>query len=151
MSFLHRQMRAYASFHRDPINKATHAVGIPTIVLSVLVTVAIWAGGRALAILLVLYLVPILVMEPLVGAVLAVALSALAGAAMAIAAGHLGDPGRVASTAFVGGWALQFVGHLFEGRKPAFLENLGQLLVAPPFMAHELCVVLGLAEPLEPL
>lgn len=151
MSLLERQMRVYAAFHRDPINKLTHAVGVPTIVFALLLGVACLGGGRVLAALLVLYLLPILLMEPLVGAVLAVLMAGLAGAAMAGAAGHLGDPARVGAQAFVGGWALQFVGHVFEGKRPAFLTNLAQLLVAPPFMVRELLAALGLAKPLAPL
>lgn len=112
-------MRAYAAFHRDPINKATHALGVPSIVFSVLLAVACLAGGRAVAALVVLYLLPILVMDPLVGAVLGLVLAALSGLAMAGAAGHLGDPGRVGLQAFAGGWALQLVGHVFEGKRPA--------------------------------
>src|SRR5207249_7012594 len=32
---------------------------------------------------------------------------------------------------FVGGWILQLVGHVFEGRKPALTDNLFQIFVAP--------------------
>jgi uncharacterized membrane protein YGL010W len=34
---------------------------------------------------------------------------------------------------FVGGWILQLVGHVFEGRKPALVDNLFQIFVAPIF------------------
>src|ERR1041385_7626144 len=32
---------------------------------------------------------------------------------------------------FVGGWILQLVGHVFEGRKPALADNLFQIFIAP--------------------
>ena len=38
---------------------------------------------------------------------------------------------------FVGGWILQLVGHVFEGRKPALADNLFQIFVAPIFLAAE--------------
>ena len=44
-----RQLGAYASVHRDWRNKATHFVGIPVIVFSLLLILSLWpfeAGGR---------------------------------------------------------------------------------------------------------
>ena len=45
---------------------------------------------------------------------------------------------------FVGGWAFQLVGHGFEGRKPALLDNLVQIFVAPVFLMSEIWFALGL-------
>ena len=45
---------------------------------------------------------------------------------------------------FVGGWILQLVGHVFEGRKPALADNLFQIFVAPIFLAAEVFFALGL-------
>jgi uncharacterized membrane protein YGL010W len=44
---------------------------------------------------------------------------------------------------FVGGWTLQFVGHLFEGRRPAFFDNVLQVFVAPIFLMAEVFFALG--------
>ena len=44
---------------------------------------------------------------------------------------------------FVGGWILQLVGHVFEGRRPALADNLFQIFVAPIFLAAELFFALG--------
>jgi uncharacterized membrane protein YGL010W len=44
---------------------------------------------------------------------------------------------------FVGGWILQLVGHVFEGRKPALTDNLFQVFVAPIFLCAELFFALG--------
>ena len=44
---------------------------------------------------------------------------------------------------FVGGWALQLWGHMFEGRKPALVDNLFQIFVAPIFLAAEAFFALG--------
>jgi uncharacterized membrane protein YGL010W len=38
---------------------------------------------------------------------------------------------------FVVGWAFQFVGHYFEGKKPAFVDDLVGLLVGPLFLVAE--------------
>jgi uncharacterized membrane protein YGL010W len=44
---------------------------------------------------------------------------------------------------FVGGWALQLWGHVYEGRKPALVDNLFQVFVAPIFLAAEVFFALG--------
>ena len=38
---------------------------------------------------------------------------------------------RVALAMFVGGWILQFIGHAFEGKAPAFFSDARYLLVGP--------------------
>jgi uncharacterized membrane protein YGL010W len=44
---------------------------------------------------------------------------------------------------FVAGWALQLWGHVYEGRKPALVDNLFQIFVAPIFLAAEVFFALG--------
>jgi uncharacterized membrane protein YGL010W len=44
---------------------------------------------------------------------------------------------------FVGGWALQLVGHMFEGRKPALVDNLVGIFIAPLFLVAEVFFALG--------
>ncbi len=65
--------------------------------------------------------------------------------------GH-GDRGPAAAAVgrrrrglFVGGWALQLVGHAFEGKKPAFLDDLRGLLDGPLFLVAEVAFALGLS------
>jgi uncharacterized membrane protein YGL010W len=50
---------------------------------------------------------------------------------------------------FVIGWVFQFVGHYFEGRKPAFVDDLSGLLIGPLFVAAEAAFALGLRRPLQ--
>ena len=45
---------------------------------------------------------------------------------------------------FVVGWVVQFLGHYYEGRKPAFADDLVGLLVGPMFVVLELGVMAGL-------
>jgi uncharacterized membrane protein YGL010W len=45
---------------------------------------------------------------------------------------------------FVGGWILQFVGHHFEGKKPAFVDDIMGLAIGPLFVVAELGFELGL-------
>ena len=45
---------------------------------------------------------------------------------------------------FVLGWVIQFVGHVFEGRKPAFVDDLIGLVIGPLFVVAEVGFALGL-------
>jgi uncharacterized membrane protein YGL010W len=45
---------------------------------------------------------------------------------------------------FIGGWMLQLVGHVFEGRRPALVDNLFQsIFIAPLFLCAEAFFALG--------
>ncbi|HAT8248991.1 TPA: DUF962 domain-containing protein, partial [Legionella pneumophila] len=45
---------------------------------------------------------------------------------------------------FVVGWGLQFYGHFIEGKKPAFMVNFTQALIAPLYLTAELFFMAGL-------
>ena len=47
---------------------------------------------------------------------------------------------------FVGGWALQLWGHVYEGRRPALMSNLFQALIGPMFLVAETAFALGLRD-----
>jgi uncharacterized membrane protein YGL010W len=87
----HDYMRAYATDHTHPINRATHMIGIPLIVASL----------------------------PVIPANLPVGLGM-----------------------FAAGWAFQFAGHFFEGKKPSFTKDLRYLLVGPVWITVEWVEVL---------
>src|SRR5688572_24169806 len=44
---------------------------------------------------------------------------------------------------FAVGWAIQFLGHKYEGVKPAFFDDVKQLLIGPIFVCAEGCFLLG--------
>jgi len=45
---------------------------------------------------------------------------------------------------FVAAWAGQFIGHVIEGRKPAFVDDLRSFLVAPAWLVSDVYRRLGL-------
>jgi uncharacterized membrane protein YGL010W len=49
---------------------------------------------------------------------------------------------------FLGGWAVQLVGHAFEGRRPALADNLLQVFNAPLFLTAEVLWLLGFRQDL---
>ncbi|MBM3567152.1 MAG: DUF962 domain-containing protein [Alphaproteobacteria bacterium] len=144
MTSLQEQMAMYAAYHRDLRNRATHFVGIPTIVFSLLLAFALVRlpiGGfdASLGMLVTLAL---MIYYYLLDRTLAVIATVIFGA-MVVAAERL-VTGWSATEAwtwfallFVGGWILQLVGHVFEGRKPALVDNLFQIFVAPLFLIAE--------------
>jgi len=60
-------------------------------------------------------------------------------------AGALGPSSTVVAfgVLFVGGWALQFLGHHYEGKRPALLDNIFQGFVGPMFLVAESLVASG--------
>ena len=50
---------------------------------------------------------------------------------------------------FVIGWVIQFVGHHYEGRKPAFVDDVSGLIVGPLFVVAEVAFLLGMRHELK--
>jgi uncharacterized membrane protein YGL010W len=44
------------------------------------------------------------------------------------------------------GWLIQFIGHYFEGKKPAFVDDVVGLLVGPMFVVGEVLMWAGLLQ-----
>lgn len=145
-----RQLTNYREYHRDHRNVLTHAVGIPMIVLAITTLLArpVWmTGGVAITpaiVAAVLAAVFYLRLDLLTGLLMTMLL------ALFVAMGHL--IAHVSVMAWLGGgiglfvvgWIFQLVGHRFEGRKPAFLDDLRSFLVGPLFVVVEGLFALGL-------
>lgn len=150
MKSIAEQMSFYEAYHKHALNKATHFIGIPVIVFSILIPLSwlklpmghlslngamvlaavvlgyYFALDTALALGMTLFLVPTLLLAHGV-------------AQWPFAAGLI-----CALGCFTGGWIVQFIGHaVFEKRKPAFTDNLFQLVIGPIFMCAELYYLLG--------
>jgi uncharacterized membrane protein YGL010W len=140
----------YARYHRDPRNIATHYVGIPLIVLGVAVLLArlqTAVAGLPLSVDVVVWALATLWYLRLGLWSVTVTTSVVIAGLVALA-----HPFGTASTtawlavglgSFVVGWALQFVGHFWEGRKPAFVDDIRGLLVGPMFVVAEVWFNLG--------
>jgi len=145
----------YAEYHRDRRNIATHLVGVPMIVFAVGVLLARPAfelGGLVLSPAWLLFAVTAAWYLTRGDLVIGAAVSALVGVLVALAQGVAhGSTERWLAWgvgAFVVGWVIQFVGHYYEGRKPAFVDDLAGLLVGPMFITAEVVFALGLCQPL---
>lgn len=149
-------MVQYAHYHRDRRNIATHLVGVPLIFMSigVLLLGPSWSvSGQTLTLAWAMWALTSVWYLTRGNALLGLATSLVNG--LLIAAAHQVPPlaqslglavWPVGLAIFVVGWAFQFVGHYFEGRKPAFVDDLVGLLVGPMFVVGELLMSLGLMQ-----
>ena len=149
MKTLEDQMAFYAAYHQDARNKATHFIGVPVIVLALFIPLAwlrIDLGGVPVTAAMVLagvVLAYYFMLDFALGAAMLVMNAALLWAGHAIAGLGALQGWIWFGVLFVGGWILQLVGHVFEGRKPALADNLFQIFVAPIFLCAELFFALG--------
>jgi uncharacterized membrane protein YGL010W len=149
MKTIEQQMASYAAYHQDARNKATHFIGVPVIVLSLFIPLA-WLrldlGGVAISAAM-LFAAAVLVYYFMLDVPLALAMllifAGLAWLGAAIAALGTGLGWGWFAVLFLGGWCLQLIGHVYEGRRPALTENLLQIFVAPIFLAAEVFFALG--------
>ena len=149
MQTLEQQMGFYAAYHQDARNKATHFVGVPMIVFGLFIALG-WArvevGGLALSAAMLLAAV-VLVWYFLLDVPLALAMlmlnAGLLYLAALVSAQPIGTGLAWFAVFFVGGWVIQLIGHVYEGRKPALVDNLFQIFVAPIFLAAEVFFALG--------
>ena len=156
MKTLEDQLSQYATYHRDRRNIATHLVGIPMIVLAVATLLArpvvAEAGGMALSPATAVTLAVVLYylrLDLRFGAAMAVLLALSLWFAQACAAAPTAVWLTTGIGLFVLGWIIQFVGHAFEGRKPAFVDDIVGLVIGPLFVVAELAFLAGLRRGLQ--
>ena len=122
-------MAKYAAYHRDKRNIATHFVGIPMIVFGVgglLARPSVEVGGWPVTPAGVVWALTALWYLTRGNLMLGLAVS-LVNLALILAAVPLGQLDTLAwlgwsLAAFVVGWAIQFVGHYYEGRKLSLIH-----------------------------
>ncbi|PAU66448.1 hypothetical protein BZL41_01455 [Pseudomonas sp. PIC25] len=152
MKTLIDHLAQYAAYHRDRRNIATHFVGIPMIVVAVAVLLSrpgfdlagFWLSPAAVVALAAAVFYVRLDLRFGVVMTLLLLLSLWAGQVLAAQTTLVWLSGGLAL--FVVGWIIQFVGHYYEGRKPAFVDDLVGLIVGPLFVVAELGFLLGLRD-----
>lgn len=149
-------MVQYAHYHRDRRNIATHLVGIPLIFMAVgvLLLGPSWSvAGLTVTLAWIMWALTSLWYLSRGDVLLGVATSVVNG--LLVAAAHEVPPlahgiglavWQAGLGLFVIGWVFQFIGHYFEGRKPAFVDDLVGLLVGPMFVVGEVLMAVGLLQ-----
>ena len=148
-------MVQYAAYHRDKRNIVTHFIGIPMIVFSIgvlLARPAFEVGGIVLTPVWILWALATAWYLTLGNLVLGSAVSVVNGVliylAWPLASGSVASWLGWGVGTFVVGWVIQFIGHYYEGRKPAFVDDLLGLLTGPMFVTAEALFALGWGKPL---
>lgn len=155
MKNLQQQLGQYGLYHRSKRNVLTHFFGIPLIVFAVICLLArisiplsgfILNGAQLAVFFIVVYYLMLSVSLGLIMAILLVLISVIA---VPVAQLPFSYWLMISMAIFVFGWLLQFIGHYYEGKKPAFVDDIVGLLVGPLFIMAELGFKLGLRKPLQ--
>ena len=150
MKTLLDQLSNYADYHRSERNITTHLIGVPMIVLALMVLLSrpTWVVNE-LALSPAVFIVVVLLLYYLrLHIAMGLIMSALLVSGLFLSAwvATLDDAIWLASGVggFLLGWVIQFVGHYFEGRKPAFFDDVMGLAIGPLFVVAEVLFKLGL-------
>jgi uncharacterized membrane protein YGL010W len=152
-----QQLSKYASYHRDKRNILTHFIGVPMIVLAVVVFLsrpALSFQGFPLplsAALVAAFITTIyyVALDVALGLVMALVFAIFLMFGAAAAASSTSNWLLTGAGFFIIGWIIQFVGHYYEGKKPAFVDDVMGLLIGPLFVAAELAFMLGMRKDLQ--
>ena len=150
MKSLAEQMSVYQRYHRKPITKLTHFIGVPMIVFAIIgvfnwLVIPLPSQHLPLTwvLIIVLTLYYALLNWRLALGMLAIFMI-LEGFAISVIHTHTSlDALAFFVIFFVGGWIIQFIGHAFEGKKLALFDNLFQIFIAPTFLLTEACFLFG--------
>lgn len=155
MKTLTDHLTQYAAYHRDQRNIITHFIGIPLIVVAVAILLSrpnlmingLWVSpAMAVAIVAALFY---LKLDRALGACMALLLALCVWLGMYCAQLSTGAWLGWGIGSFIVGWIIQFIGHYYEGRKPAFLDDIMGLAIGPLFVVAELAFLCGLRKPLQ--
>jgi uncharacterized membrane protein YGL010W len=140
----------YAEHHRDRRNIVSHFVGVPMIVFAVGVLLArpslpvsgvpLTPAWAAFALAAAWYLTR---GSAFLGAAVSLAVALLLVLGQQAAGGSVAGWLVLGVGMFTVGWLIQFIGHWYEGKKPAFVDDVVGLLVGPMFVTAEALFMLG--------
>jgi uncharacterized membrane protein YGL010W len=154
MKTIEERMSAYAAYHQNPKNKLTHFFGVPMVYYSPLIPIG-WIRfeilGQDFSLAWVVFLATMVwyfsLDWKLASIMTIISLPIVYGCDLIAK-----FPFRESLVIFlfikIIGWIIQLIGHVFEGRRPALVDNLVQALMAPLFLIAEVLFALGLRKEL---
>lgn len=146
----------YAAYHQDPRNFATHVIGIPMIFFAVIALLSRLVIGYVGSIPISFALIGVIVLS-----IYYIKLQFNLGLVMGVLSCSAAFYGQMLAAMdsttwltwsvglFVAGWIIQFIGHFFEGKKPAFVNDIMGLIIGPMFIVAEIAFKLNLLSELE--
>tara|TARA_R110002126_G_scaffold54341_5_gene147150 strand:- start:1094 stop:1594 length:501 start_codon:yes stop_codon:yes gene_type:complete len=155
MKNLTEHLSQYALYHRDQRNIKTHYVGIPLIVVAIfsLLSLPLFSlVGITFTPALLLFIATAVFyfrLDLRYGLVMLL----FSGSCFTLATLLAAQPYAVwlasSLVLLIAGWILQFIGHYYEGKKPAFVDDIVGLFVGPLFVIAEIGFALGLRKTLQ--
>jgi uncharacterized membrane protein YGL010W len=146
-SFFDRQLATYASYHRDGRNRAMHFIGIPAIVFSILVPLAlapVYGPITCAKLVAAIAVLGWIALDLAIGLAMSVFMLPALLIAEWIARSYSATTAWIVfAVFFIGGWIFQLLGHLWEGQRPALADNLFQAFIGPMFIMAELLIACG--------
>lgn len=153
MKSLSTLLSIYKSSHLNKKNIATHFVGIPLILWSAALFFATFSfsvagfDSNVMQVIALLIFAYYLLLDVKLGFIAILLIAPIWWHAQTYVAAE--SPYLIAGVVFFIGWVLQFIGHYYEKAKPAFFDDLKQLLIGPLFLVAEICFFLKLFANLE--
>lgn len=157
MQNLAQQLSLYQSYHTQRITKITHFIGVPCLIFALLIFLG-WIHISLPPLFSInlawISVVALLVYYYFLDVMLAAGMTVIL-ILMALIAEFLSQPsitlfGFLTWLSFmIIGVIAQFIGHFYEKKKPAFMDNITQLLIAPLFLFAELMFALGYRQDLK--
>jgi uncharacterized membrane protein YGL010W len=156
MKTVEEQLSNYKSVHFNQRNIMTHFVGVPLIIWAVTVLLSLhtftfeleestinYTPAMIFFTITLLYYFK-LHLKLALGMLVYIAINLYLASLVVAMDGVL----WVAIIVFIIGWILQFIGHIYEKAKPAFLDDLMGLVIGPFFLMAEVYFALGLEQKL---
>lgn len=155
MTKLEQLLSQYAAYHLDHKNVITHFIGIPLIVFSIMCLTAragIVVAGFDVTLALVLIVASViyyLSLDKIFGVLMLIIFAIAYPFAYKIAQMDMSTWLMLSIGIFVVGWVFQFIGHFYEKKKPAFVDDLVGLAIGPLFVLAEFVFLLGMRKDLQ--
>ena len=150
------QLSNYKSVHFNKTNIKTHFVGIPLIVWAITVLLSLNTFNIEIAGTMLTY-TPAMVFFALsllyyfklhVKLGLGMLFYVVANVYLASLVSAMEYALWIAIATFIAGWVIQFIGHIYEKAKPAFMDDIMGLVIGPLFLMAEVYFALGLEKQL---
>ncbi|ALH96296.1 DUF962 domain-containing protein [Acinetobacter equi] len=149
MTRLEKLLSQYAAYHLDRRNVLTHFIGIPLIVFSIICLTANWGiqvEGYSVTVALILMTscsLYYLSLDLLFGCLMAIIFVLLYPIALIMTEMDTLHWLVLSIMIFVVGWVFQFIGHFYEKKKPAFMDDVIGLAIGPLFVLAEFIFLFG--------
>lgn len=150
------QLSNYKSVHFNKSNIKTHFIGIPLIVWAITVLLSLHSFSITITNNLIT-ITPAMVVFTLAllyyfklhtKLALGMLIYVAANIYLASLISHMPNALWIAIAAFVIGWVIQFIGHIYEKAKPAFFDDIMGLVIGPLFLMAEVYFACGLEKKL---